>query len=159
MHGKMLTLMNTLMRQVIFVEENMMFCAFSFYFPCKARTWMMCYLTLMNVVISGANCIGWSCRYGKQRPCCWHYCFITFGNLPGTRQARWQHGTVWTSFSYALSLKMLSVCRVLSWFIKLICRCVICRVEFDEGESLVALPCKHPYHSECINQWLQLNKV
>ncbi|WVZ91771.1 hypothetical protein U9M48_037897 [Paspalum notatum var. saurae] len=38
-------------------------------------------------------------------------------------------------------------------------QCVICRVEFDEGEPLVALPCKHPYHSECINQWLQLNKV
>ncbi|PUZ52586.1 hypothetical protein GQ55_6G282200 [Panicum hallii var. hallii] len=38
-------------------------------------------------------------------------------------------------------------------------QCVICRVEFDEGETLVALPCKHPYHSECINQWLQLNKV
>ncbi|XP_062192565.1 E3 ubiquitin ligase BIG BROTHER-related-like [Phragmites australis] len=38
-------------------------------------------------------------------------------------------------------------------------QCVICRVEFDEGESLVALPCKHSYHSECINQWLQLNKV
>ncbi|XP_002445741.2 uncharacterized protein LOC8058040 [Sorghum bicolor] len=38
-------------------------------------------------------------------------------------------------------------------------QCVICRVEFDEGGSLVALPCKHPYHSECINQWLQLKKV
>ncbi|KAK3122354.1 hypothetical protein QOZ80_8BG0668490 [Eleusine coracana subsp. coracana] len=38
-------------------------------------------------------------------------------------------------------------------------QCVICRVEFDEGESLVALPCKHSYHSECINHWLQLNKV
>ncbi|TVU04668.1 hypothetical protein EJB05_47798, partial [Eragrostis curvula] len=38
-------------------------------------------------------------------------------------------------------------------------QCVICRVEFDEGESLVALPCKHSYHSECIHQWLQLNKV
>ncbi|OEL28958.1 E3 ubiquitin ligase BIG BROTHER-related [Dichanthelium oligosanthes] len=38
-------------------------------------------------------------------------------------------------------------------------QCVICRVEFDEGEPLVALPCKHSYHSECINQWLQLNKV
>ncbi|KAL6858671.1 hypothetical protein ACP4OV_017673 [Aristida adscensionis] len=38
-------------------------------------------------------------------------------------------------------------------------QCVICRVEFEEGESLVALPCKHSYHSECINQWLQVNKV
>ncbi|KAL6646298.1 hypothetical protein ACP70R_017906 [Stipagrostis hirtigluma subsp. patula] len=38
-------------------------------------------------------------------------------------------------------------------------QCVICRVEFEEGESLVWLPCKHSYHSECINQWLQLNKV
>ncbi|KAF7101379.1 hypothetical protein CFC21_102734 [Triticum aestivum] len=37
-------------------------------------------------------------------------------------------------------------------------QCVICRVEFEEGESLVALPCKHSYHSDCINQWLQLNK-
>ncbi|KAK3132820.1 hypothetical protein QOZ80_6AG0528190 [Eleusine coracana subsp. coracana] len=38
-------------------------------------------------------------------------------------------------------------------------QCVICRVEFEEGESLVALPCKHSYHPECINQWLQINKV
>ncbi|KAF7095622.1 hypothetical protein CFC21_097740 [Triticum aestivum] len=38
-------------------------------------------------------------------------------------------------------------------------QCVICRVEFEEGESLVALPCKHSYHSDCIKQWLQLNKV
>ncbi|KQJ91217.1 E3 ubiquitin ligase BIG BROTHER-related [Brachypodium distachyon] len=38
-------------------------------------------------------------------------------------------------------------------------QCVICRVEFEEGESLVALPCKHSYHPDCINQWLQINKV
>uniref|UniRef100_A0ACD5XUY1 Uncharacterized protein n=1 Tax=Avena sativa TaxID=4498 RepID=A0ACD5XUY1_AVESA len=38
-------------------------------------------------------------------------------------------------------------------------QCVICRVEFEDGESLVALPCKHSYHPECINQWLQINKV
>ncbi|KAL6601334.1 hypothetical protein ACP70R_044554 [Stipagrostis hirtigluma subsp. patula] len=37
-------------------------------------------------------------------------------------------------------------------------QCVICRVEFEEGESLIALPCKHSYHPECINQWLQINK-
>lgn len=123
-------------------------------FSATVQSWFM------NVVTSGANCAGWSCRYGKQRPCCWHYCLITLGDLPGTRQARWQHGTVRTPFCYALSLEML--CVRAEWWpdqIILICRCVICRVEFDEGESLVALPCKHPYHSECINQWLQLNKV
>ncbi|XP_062199643.1 E3 ubiquitin ligase BIG BROTHER-related-like [Phragmites australis] len=38
-------------------------------------------------------------------------------------------------------------------------QCVICRVEFEEGESLIALPCKHSYHPECINQWLQINKL
>uniref|UniRef100_J3MZJ2 RING-type domain-containing protein n=2 Tax=Oryza brachyantha TaxID=4533 RepID=J3MZJ2_ORYBR len=38
-------------------------------------------------------------------------------------------------------------------------QCVICRVEFEDGESLIALPCKHSYHPECINQWLQINKV
>uniref|UniRef100_A0A804MQ98 RING-type domain-containing protein n=1 Tax=Zea mays TaxID=4577 RepID=A0A804MQ98_MAIZE len=38
-------------------------------------------------------------------------------------------------------------------------QCVICRVELEEGESLIALPCKHLYHPECINQWLQINKV
>jgi hypothetical protein len=39
------------------------------------------------------------------------------------------------------------------------CRCVICRVELEGGESLVALPCKHSYHPECIDHWLRLNKV
>ncbi|XP_022894904.1 E3 ubiquitin ligase BIG BROTHER-related-like isoform X2 [Olea europaea var. sylvestris] len=38
-------------------------------------------------------------------------------------------------------------------------RCVICQVEFEGGEKLVALPCDHPYHSDCITQWLQINKI
>ncbi|XP_077226443.1 E3 ubiquitin ligase BIG BROTHER-related-like isoform X2 [Tasmannia lanceolata] len=38
-------------------------------------------------------------------------------------------------------------------------QCVICRVDYEDGEELVVLPCKHPYHSECINKWLQINKV
>ncbi|KAJ6774194.1 RING/U-BOX SUPERFAMILY PROTEIN [Salix purpurea] len=38
-------------------------------------------------------------------------------------------------------------------------RCVICQVEFGEDESLVALSCDHPYHSECITRWLQINKI
>ncbi|KAK3230616.1 hypothetical protein Dsin_002497 [Dipteronia sinensis] len=39
-------------------------------------------------------------------------------------------------------------------------RCVVCQVEYEEGESLVALlPCEHPYHAECISKWLQVKKI
>ncbi|KAL6989339.1 RING-type E3 ubiquitin transferase, partial [Sarracenia purpurea var. burkii] len=40
-------------------------------------------------------------------------------------------------------------------------RCVICQVEYDDTDidTLVALPCKHPYHSECIRNWLQIKKI
>lgn len=38
-------------------------------------------------------------------------------------------------------------------------RCVICQVEFEGGEMLVALSCDHPYHSDCISKWLQIKKV
>ena len=38
-------------------------------------------------------------------------------------------------------------------------RCVICQVEYDDGEELAALPCEHPYHSECIGEWLQIKRV
>ncbi|GAV71941.1 zf-RING_2 domain-containing protein [Cephalotus follicularis] len=38
-------------------------------------------------------------------------------------------------------------------------RCVICQVEYEDGEALVALPCQHPYHLDCISQWLQIKKI
>ncbi|OVA01739.1 zinc finger protein [Macleaya cordata] len=38
-------------------------------------------------------------------------------------------------------------------------QCVICRLEYDDGETLTMLSCKHSYHPECINNWLQINKV
>ncbi|KAK2659458.1 hypothetical protein Ddye_005991 [Dipteronia dyeriana] len=39
-------------------------------------------------------------------------------------------------------------------------RCVVCQVEYEQGESLVALlPCEHPYHAECISKWLQVKKI
>ncbi|XWS21659.1 hypothetical protein CRYUN_Cryun30bG0073400 [Craigia yunnanensis] len=39
-------------------------------------------------------------------------------------------------------------------------QCVICQVEYEEEEGLVALPnCEHPYHSECITKWLQIKKI
>ncbi|KAK3245250.1 hypothetical protein CYMTET_45174, partial [Cymbomonas tetramitiformis] len=37
-------------------------------------------------------------------------------------------------------------------------KCVICQLEFEDGERLNQLPCEHCYHKDCIQQWLQLNK-
>ncbi|CAN8254945.1 unnamed protein product [Cochlearia groenlandica] len=39
-------------------------------------------------------------------------------------------------------------------------RCVVCQMEFEEGESLVVLRlCEHPYHNDCISKWLQAKKI
>ncbi|GLT74897.1 hypothetical protein SLA2020_466620 [Shorea laevis] len=38
-------------------------------------------------------------------------------------------------------------------------RCVVCQVEYEEGETLGALCCEHLYHSECISKWLQMKKI
>lgn len=38
-------------------------------------------------------------------------------------------------------------------------RCVVCQVEYEEGETMVALQCKHPFHADCISTWLQIKKV
>ncbi|KAJ8546535.1 hypothetical protein K7X08_032609 [Anisodus acutangulus] len=37
--------------------------------------------------------------------------------------------------------------------------CVICRLDYENGDKLTVLSCKHTYHSECLNNWLQINKV
>ncbi|KAG9141896.1 hypothetical protein Leryth_009267 [Lithospermum erythrorhizon] len=37
--------------------------------------------------------------------------------------------------------------------------CVICRCDYEDGETLTVLSCKHSYHSECVNNWLLQNKV
>ncbi|KAL0539239.1 hypothetical protein IC582_023422 [Cucumis melo] len=37
--------------------------------------------------------------------------------------------------------------------------CVICRLDFEDGETLTVLSCKHSYHSDCITNWLKINKV
>ncbi|KAK9808802.1 hypothetical protein WJX72_003943 [[Myrmecia] bisecta] len=38
-------------------------------------------------------------------------------------------------------------------------QCAVCRMEFERGEEVKLLPCKHFYHPDCINQWLNINKV
>ncbi|CAN6484955.1 unnamed protein product [Victoria cruziana] len=37
--------------------------------------------------------------------------------------------------------------------------CVICCMEYNRGESLITLPCKHFYHADCATRWLRVNKV
>lgn len=38
-------------------------------------------------------------------------------------------------------------------------RCVICHMDYKWGQKLITLPCKHPYHAECIKRWLTINKA
>ena len=38
-------------------------------------------------------------------------------------------------------------------------QCVICRMEFEVGEDVKVLPCKHLFHPACVDQWLHINKV
>ncbi|KAK1419388.1 hypothetical protein QVD17_28555 [Tagetes erecta] len=37
--------------------------------------------------------------------------------------------------------------------------CVICRLDYEDEDDLIILSCKHSYHSACITNWLQINKV
>ncbi|KNA11425.1 hypothetical protein SOVF_135310 [Spinacia oleracea] len=37
--------------------------------------------------------------------------------------------------------------------------CVICRLDYEDGDGLTTLPCKHLYHSDCINNWLKIKKA
>ena len=118
-----------------------------------------CGMLMVLILISGANRIGRSSWYRKQRSLCWYTCLFTFSEVQDTKCSGWQRRAVcannWKFYSFVITF----VLYVMSWCIIIIDRCVICRVEFEEGESLIALPCKHSYHPECINQWLQINKV
>ena len=38
-------------------------------------------------------------------------------------------------------------------------QCAICRMEFETGNKVKHLPCKHVFHPGCIDQWLGINKV
>lgn len=33
--------------------------------------------------------------------------------------------------------------------------CAVCLAEFEEGDVLLQLPCRHAFHAECVESWLQ----
>lgn len=36
-----------------------------------------------------------------------------------------------------------------------LCSCPVCLAEFEEGDVLLQLPCRHAFHAECIESWLK----
>jgi len=71
-----------------------------------------------------------------------------------------QHGSN-DSYVQILLLLTLNVFMIYhsAWLLWSCVRCVICRVDYEDDESLTVLSCKHLYHPECINNWLKINKV
>ena len=33
-------------------------------------------------------------------------------------------------------------------------KCLVCQFQYEAKESLRILPCKHAFHTECVDQWL-----
>ncbi|ESN91326.1 hypothetical protein HELRODRAFT_69981 [Helobdella robusta] len=37
--------------------------------------------------------------------------------------------------------------------------CVVCMCEFEARQKIRILPCKHHYHSKCVDKWLKMNRT
>ncbi|XP_019095619.1 PREDICTED: E3 ubiquitin-protein ligase RNF181-like [Camelina sativa] len=38
-------------------------------------------------------------------------------------------------------------------------QCSICLVDYEKGDKMITLPCKHIYHKDCLSRWLKENRV
>jgi len=37
--------------------------------------------------------------------------------------------------------------------------CAVCKVEYEEGEECIVMPCEHIFHGECIKTWLKMHNT
>lgn len=111
----------------------------------------------MNLIISGVDCIGWSSWDGEQRAFRWYNCLFAFNKLQVRKQSEWKQWFV-RSINDFLFWRLYTSFTIMN-FVCSCFSCVICRLDYEDGETLTVLSCKHSYHSECINNWLKINKV
>ncbi|EOA14490.1 hypothetical protein CARUB_v10027705mg, partial [Capsella rubella] len=38
-------------------------------------------------------------------------------------------------------------------------QCSICLLDYEKGDKMITLPCKHIYHKDCILRWFKENRV
>ncbi|XP_010495098.1 PREDICTED: RING finger protein 44-like [Camelina sativa] len=38
-------------------------------------------------------------------------------------------------------------------------QCMVCHLDFANGEKITLLPCTHKYHKDCIGKWLESSKI
>jgi len=111
----------------------------------------------MNLIISGVDCIGWSSWDGEQRAFRWYNCLFAFSKLQVRKQSEWKQWFV-RSINDSPFWRLYTGFTIMN-FVCSCFSCVICRLDYEDGETLTLLSCKHSYHPECINNWLKINKV